>query len=306
MSEGFVSPPIAATDERILTTGRRNFLRGMLGVGAVLVVDGWRAIDGTQDSSVEPSQGETQKQTSQPDTQSPASETSGGAQDNQTTESAPADEGKSDRSRNPITGLLRTIDQSIVTNDGFGDTIADSLVATAGVFGWSVFANNSLVRLYSGNSGSQEIIDRYKRNKLNTLFSLVVVAPVAEETIFRGIPAIGGGTDSLMPFRGIASTYAFGKVHQLKADKKEPDASEKLAARILNEEPKEKSDIKLDPNKVPVPQYALGAYLWMVARRKGIAHSIVAHATTNAVVSGFLEIGSRTGSNNRSAEIVEE
>lgn len=260
----------------------------MLGVGAVLVTDSWINIDREQEQT------ENQQDTSsQTENVKNKSTTESDTQQNSNIENQNQNQ-SSLNSHNPLANPIERIDENLQANDSVTDTIMGSLIATSFIKGYTLIANNSAVRLWSGNSGIESIIEDFRKNKAKSIGTMVLAAPVLEETAFRGIPALFGNKDSLLPIRGILSTYAFGKLHQLKTTKKEPTPNEKLVAALLGKEPKPELKVNIDQNKIPVPQYMLGTYYWMVARRNGLSHSMIAHATTNSIAAGFIAYSSAT------------
>lgn len=208
------------TEERVLTPARRTFLKAGLAVGAVALVDSWMEIDETQ-----------------------------------STQGAETPDKELISTYNPTVNPLEKFDDHLIENNTLPDTVKDTLPVIGSQIGYSLLANNNVVRLWSGNSGTEEIVERYQNNKLKILRTIVVTAPVVEEVAFRALPAIGGGTEKMMPIRGIVSTYLFGKVHQIRAKKGEET--------LLD--PKPKPEFSIDQNRVPVPQYAIGGFLWMLA-----------------------------------------
>lgn len=234
--------------QRIIDPGRRLFLKAVLGTAALVMVDGWRALDATQREH--PTANNQATNTEQP---------------------------SHDSGINPFREPLENYDQKLQDKHDISDTVTDSLKLTAINFGYGALANNKYTGLYSGNSGAKEIVKMYRENRLKTASKMVVYGPVIEETLFRALPAVMGKKKSIMPFRGIVSTYLFGKMHQL--TKRPEELSGERPGLVINK------------NMVPVPQYAMGAFYWMIARRRGMKHSMIAHATTNSVVLPFLEIG---------------
>lgn len=233
--------------ERVLTPTRRVFLKGMLAAGGALVLNSWEAIDSTE---LEPS---NEDNVDQPATEIDTS--------------------------NPLTNPLESLDEELQDHDQITETIKDSATVSAAGMAVAAIMNTDTIGLYSGNSGFDHLIEKYRQNRLKMLFYLTVVAPVAEETVFRGIPGAFNTHHNLMPVTGLVSTYLFGKMHQLKRE----SSSSRLDAR----------NYYFDQNMIPVPQYALGAFYWMVARRQGLGHSMVAHATTNVMASVSIELISR-------------
>ena len=75
----------------------------------------------------------------------------------------------------------------------------------------------------------------------------------------------------LAPIRGIASSYVFGKLHQINS---------------LDNKPKD----LFNPNRIPVTQYASGTFYWMLARRRGFGHALIGHMTHNGVAVASIEV----------------
>lgn len=253
-------------EDKVLSPSRRMFMKGAIAVAGVAVFDGWKSLEteqpgGNTDNVESPEDVNTNTGTQQP-----------------TDTSAPS-------SRNPLEEPISEYAEKLENETELSDTVEESLAMTGAVLGASILMNNKYAKLWTGNSGSQEIVDKYRKNKLKTASLVVVGAPVAEELIFRGLPAIGG--TGMKPVRGIISTYLFGKIHQLKT--KAP------ATNALGEVENKSQGVEWDQNRVPVPQYALGALYWMIARKRGVKHSTVAHATNNAVAISLLDVMSRFG-----------
>lgn len=245
------SPPSSNMNEvRELTPTRRGFLKLGLGVAGAALYFGWRDTDKDRTSE---QQEHTEHSTAHPVAQP---------------------------QHNPISNTVSSFDAYLSEHDSTANTAMLGGAAFTGALAYQAFANNKHIRLYSGNSGAAEIVSKYKDNRANTLGKLVVFAPITEEILFRGLPAIGGN-GSLMPIRGILSTYAFGKLHQ-------------VGSRKVYEDGKIKDKPFIDQNKLPVTQYATGGFLWMLARRRGLLHSMLAHAVINGAAAAGLEAAART------------
>ncbi len=264
-----------APKEKIITPTRRVFLKGMLGAAGLAVLGSWQAIDQQQtlDSTPADPASATESTYSQAQLTAVASEISPALESpaiavTQTTGLL---------SHNPLTGPITRVDEHLRQETSWTDSVRDGAIATGAVIGYSVLSNNKLVGLYSGNSGGKELLEKYRQAKLKTAFKLVVAAPVIEEALFRALPAVHGDKKSLMPLRGIVSTYLFGKMHQLA----------KPAGAT-------KPELAINHNMVPVQQYGLGAFLWMKARRRGVGNSMITHATINGIVTSVVEAASHS------------
>jgi membrane protease YdiL (CAAX protease family) len=120
-----------------------------------------------------------------------------------------------------------------------------------------------------GNAASKSIAREIRNDPIKFFFTGVIVFPLVEEIIFRGIPEfflwMFSPTGNHWIF-GIIVSAVFAAVHGFEDEKGNP---------IL-----------------PLPQFAGGLVLWYVMRQYGLCYAFAVHALTNslalvmAVVSG--------------------
>lgn len=234
-----VEMPIAETPK--LTMGRRAFLTGLLATGATTALGAWEQSDRDKDASVS----------------------------RHIPESISA--------HNPLETPVRQLDQRLHTETDYNDTTLEGLGVYAGLRALSAVTNNDIVQAWTGNSGGTKVEEGFETNPVKEGLLTCVVAPIAEEAIFRYLP-VRQQDGKLHPVRGIISTYIFGKLHQFYEYERERPALPTVREAIM-------PDLAYNRHRIPVQQYVGGALYWMLARRRGVSHAMTAHATVNTLAS---------------------
>lgn len=99
-------------------------------------------------------------------------------------------------------------------------------------------------------------------NPRHYLTHSVIAAPAGEEIVFRKIPQIVLRSKADSPLYAIATSAIFAGLHNVKTDGK----------------------IGFETKKIPLLVFSDGLLFWYLSKKRGIAHAMVAHATTNALV----------------------
>lgn len=110
--------------------------------------------------------------------------------------------------------------------------------------------------------------DPYLAQRLYTTVGWL--GPATEEALFRIAPGILIGRDGMKPGVGLATTLVFAGVHNVV-----PSGHSCRKELHLSE------SVKLSLDRIPLPQFLLGAYCWYVMRRYGEVAPIIAHALNN-------------------------
>lgn len=90
----------------------------------------------------------------------------------------------------------------------------------------------------------------------------IVAAPILEETVFRKIPDLLLRRKADNPLSAVATSAIFAGVHNIKTD----------------------GTGGYETKKVPLQEFTDGLLYWYMYKKRGILHSMVAHATSNALV----------------------
>ena len=137
------------------------------------------------------------------------------------------------------------------------------LVGVLSALGWKFFL--------ASEQNTKGIADLLK-NPLELFFKVVVIAPLLEEVVFRGVPSLllrrvwrvrnrQSTSDAWYWTLVIASSLLFAIMHGIN----------------------DQGTIHL-----PLPQLVVGFVLWRTAINRGLRYSILMHATYNSVVVGLV------------------
>lgn len=125
--------------------------------------------------------------------------------------------------------------------------------------------NNLIIRHtpIEDGCGMSENERRELFNKPRTyLMEAIVAAPILEETVFRKIPDLLLRRKADNPLSAVATSAIFAGVHNIKTD----------------------GTGGYETKKVPLQEFTDGLLYWYMYKKRGILHSMVAHATSNALV----------------------
>jgi len=132
-----------------------------------------------------------------------------------------------------------------------------------------------LLGISAGNVGAEELGELQERGTLYFLSIGVILAPVAEEVIFRGLPSLL--SDLILRRRGgqrwvlgFIVAFLFAAVHNVTPEAL-PGAISLGAGYFL------------DTSRLPAPQFVFALLLWDLVRRYGLWASAFSHMFHNLV-----------------------
>ncbi len=114
-----------------------------------------------------------------------------------------------------------------------------------------------------GNAGyDEEAVANSRKNPVTTFVLEDVMAPILEEALFRGIPDALAGQEGIQWKWGLPATLLFGFLHNYVPDKEK--------------------NYYFNTSIFPLYQLMSGAFNWVLTRKRGLPHAMLAHSVNNS------------------------